>query len=177
METPMSRGLGPWMVIALGGLVAGTIDISYACLFWAIKAGVLPPRIFQSVAAGLLGRQAAIGGGAATAALGLALHFFIATTVAFVFYAAARYAPALWQRPWLWGSLYGVGVYGVMTYVVVPLSRAGGGGGRPDVLWVTLSIFVHAFGIGVPVALAARAALRGSAAHPPVMVSRSAAEA
>jgi len=52
--TPTSRGLAPWMIVALGGLVAGTIDITYACTFWGIKAGVLPPRIFQSVAAGLL---------------------------------------------------------------------------------------------------------------------------
>ena len=73
-----------------------------------------PSRIFQSVAAGLLGRDAAIAGGAPTAALGLALHFFIALTVAVVFFAAARFAPALWQRPWIFGSLYGIGVYGVM---------------------------------------------------------------
>ena len=59
-----------------------------------------------------------------------------------------------------------------MTYVVVPLSRAGGGGGKPDVLWITLSILIHAFGIGLPVALAARAALRGSAAATPTLVGR-----
>ena len=174
--TQMSRGLAPWMIVALGGLTAGTIDISYACAFWAIKAGVLPPRIFQSVAAGLLGREAAVAGGGATAALGLCLHYFIATTVAFVFYAAARYAPALWRRPWLWGALYGVGVYGVMTYIVVPLSRAGGGGGKPNVLWITLSIVIHAFGIGVPVALAARAALRGSTPAASTFVSGAPAE-
>lgn len=160
--TETSRGLAPWLIVLAGGLVAGTIDIAYACAFWAIKAGVRPPRIFQSVAAGLLGRDAAVAGGAATAALGLALHYFIATTVGFVFYAAASYAPGLWRRPWLWGALYGVVVYGVMTYVVVPLSRAGGGGGKPDLVWITLSILVHALGIGVPVALAARAALRGA---------------
>jgi hypothetical protein len=165
-----ARGLAPWTIVALGGLVAGAIDITYACAFWAIKAGVLPPRIFQSVAAGVLGRDAAVAGGAATAALGLALHFFIATTVAFVFYAASRYAPSLWRRPWLWGALYGVAVYGAMTYVVVPLSRAASGG-KPNVLWITLSILIHAFGIGVPVALAARAASRSRApAAPPVTV-------
>jgi hypothetical protein len=163
--TQTVRGLAPWMIVALGGVVAGAIDITYAWLFWFVKAGVAPRRIFQSVAAGLLGREAAVAGGWPTAALGLLLHFFIAVTVAFVFYAAARYAPALWRRPWIWGPLYGVAVYGVMTYVVVPLSRAGGGGGRPDALWITLSIAIHAFGIGLPVALAARAALRSSALH------------
>jgi hypothetical protein len=169
MSTGSSR-LSPLALVILGGLAAGVIDIAYACIYWAIAAGVPPSRIFQSVAAGALGRQAAVAGGAATAALGLALHFFIALTVAFVYYGAARHVPVLWRRAWVLGSLYGVAVYGVMHYIVVPLSRAGGGGGRPNVLWDTLSIVVHAFGIGLPVALAARAALRGRADAPPTML-------
>ncbi len=152
----------------LGGLAAGVIDIAYACIFWAVKAGVPPTRIFQSVAAGVLGREAAVAGGAGTAALGLALHFFIALTVAAVYFAGARYAAALWRRPWAFGALYGVAVFGVMHYVVVPLSAAGGGRIAPfDLLWDGLSIVVHAYGIGVPVALAARAALRGPEATSP----------
>ena len=155
---PVSPSIAP---IVLGGIAVGVIDIAYACIFWAIKAGVPPARIFQSVAAGLLGRQAAVAGGAATAALGLALHFGIALTVAGVYYAAARYSQPLWRRPWVFGALYGVAVFGVMHYVVVPLSAAGGGRIAPfDLLWDGLSIVVHAYGIGVPVALAARVALR-----------------
>jgi hypothetical protein len=164
--------------VVLGGVAAGVIDISYACIFWALKAGVRPSRIFQSVAAGLLGRQAAVAGGASTAALGLALHFCIALTVAVVFYAAARYAEALWRRPWTFGALYGVAVYGVMHYIVVPLSAAGGGRIAPfDLVWDGLSIVVHAFGIGVPVALAARAALRDRTAPTPMVMPGTTAEA
>jgi hypothetical protein len=161
-----SRSTSPWLYVLAGGLAAGLLDIAYACGFWLIRAGVPPRRVLQSIAAGVLGREAAVAGGLATAGLGLLLHFFIATVVGIVYYLAARSAPALWQRPWLYGSLYGVAVYGVMQYVVVPLSRAGGGGGAPNPLWVTLSIVVHAFGIGVPVALAARAALRGAGVPP-----------
>ena len=164
--------------VVLGGVAAGLIDIAYACIFWAIKAGVRPPRIFQSVAAGLLGRQAAVAGGAPTAALGLALHFVIALTVAVVYYHASRYADALWRRPWTFGALYGVAVYGVMHYIVVPLSAAGSGGPPPfDLVWDGLSIVVHAFGIGVPIALAARAALGGGSTPAPVVGPGTAAEA
>lgn len=178
MIASVQRTVPPSLAVAAGGLAAGVIDMTYACTFWAIKAGVRPTRIFQSVAAGLLGRQAAVAGGASTAALGLALHFFIALTVAVVYYTGARYAEALWRRPWMFGSLYGVGVFGVMHYVVVPLSAARGGGVAPfDLLWDGLSIVVHAFGIGVPVALAARAALRGRASAPPAIGSASAARA
>jgi hypothetical protein len=44
-----------------------------------------------------------------------------------------------------------------MNYVVVPLSAAGSG--SKDALWITLSIAVHMFLIGVPIALFTRRAL------------------
>ena len=131
MSTIRPRAVSPGSPSFWAAWRPASIDITYACTFWAIKAGVRPSRIFQSVAAGLLGREAAVAGGAPTAALGLALHFFIALTVAFVYYTAARYAEALWRRPWVFGSLYGVAVFGVMHYIVVPLSAAGGGGVAP----------------------------------------------
>lgn len=144
----------------VAGLVAGAIDIGYACAFWYIRAGTAPQRIFQSVAAGVLG-PSAFTGGASTAGLGLLLHFGIALVVAIVFALAALRVPRLARQPWRWGILYGIAVYAVMNYVVVPLSAAGGGGaGNP--LWVTLTVLVHAFGIGVPVALGARVALARS---------------
>jgi hypothetical protein len=178
MPNARQRAVPPPLAVALGGFAAGVIDMAFACTFWAIKAGVRPSRIFQSVAAGLLGRPAAVAGGAPTAALGLALHFFIALTVAVVYYTAARYAEALWRRPWTFGSLYGVAVFGVMHYIVVPMSAAGGGRVAPfDLLWDGLSLLVHALGIGVPVALGARAALRKPNAVPPVVRSPAAARA
>lgn len=139
--------------VLAGGLVAGTLDIFYACAFWALRAGVPPRRIFQSVAAGLLG-PASFAGGARTAALGLALHFFIATSMSVTYYVIASRYVALHRRPALYGASYGLLLYGIMNQVVVPLSAAAPG--STDRLWVTLSIAVHMFLIGVPIALAAR---------------------
>lgn len=140
-----------------GGLVAGALDIVYACAFWALKAGVPARRIFQSVAAGLLGR-ASFEGGAATAALGLALHFLIATSMSVAFYLVARRWPLLRRRPVPCGAVYGLILYGVMNYIVVPLSAAGPG--SKDPLWIALSIAVHVLLIGIPIALFARRAYR-----------------
>jgi hypothetical protein len=148
-----------WTVIA-GGLVAGALDIAYACVFWAVKAGVLPRRIFQSVAAGLLGKTS-FEGGARTAALGLALHFFIATSMSLVYYLAAGRWPLLWQRPVPYGLLYGLLLYGIMNFIVVPLSAAGGG--AKDPLWVAMSVLVHLLLIGLPIALFTRRAIAGRA--------------
>ena len=147
-----------WLVFA-GGLVAGTLDITYACVFWGVKAGVPVRRIFQSVAAGLLGK-ASFEGGAATAALGLGLHYFIACSMAVAYYLVARRVPSLRERPVPYGAAYGLLLYGIMNYIVVPLSAAGGG--AKDPLWVGLSVVVHMFLIGVPIALFVRAALGGT---------------
>ena len=148
-----------WGWVFAGGLIAGALDIAYAAIFWMVRAGVSPMRIFQSVAAGLLG-EASFRGGAATAALGLALHFFIATTMSAAYYLAARRRPVLVERPVRFGMLYGLFLYVVMNFVVTPLSAAGSG--SRDALWVGLTIAVHALLVGVPIALAARLALRGT---------------
>ena len=57
--------------IVYGGLTAGALDILYAFVFYGIRIGATPTRILQSVAGGLLGREAARAGGLKTAALGL----------------------------------------------------------------------------------------------------------
>ena len=145
------RGAPGWVLA--GGLLAGSLDIAYACAFWWVKSSVPPPRIFQSVAAGLLG-DASFRGGAATAALGLALHLAIATTMAVAYAIAAARWPLLVRRSWASGILYGLLLYAVMNYGVVPLSAAGPGSRDP--LWVGLSIAVHALLIGLPIALAVR---------------------
>ncbi|HEY8411114.1 MAG TPA: hypothetical protein VIK76_06920 [Pyrinomonadaceae bacterium] len=145
------------LLVLAGGLVAGTFDITYACVFWAIKAGARPTRIFQSVARGLLG-PASFQGGAKTAALGLFLHYFIAITMSIFYYFAARKLTVLHKYPLRCGAVYGLGLFLVMTYIVVPLSRAGGGA-SPGKLWVVLSILVHMFLIGVPIAFFTRRAI------------------
>ena len=149
-------GASPWRLVLAGGLLAGALDILYACVFWGVRRGVPARRIFQSVAAGVLGK-ATFDGGVPTAALGLALHFFIAISMAVAYYLVARRWPLLWRQPWLCGAVYGLFLYAFMNYVVVPLSRAGAG--SKDVLWVTLSVLVHMVLVGIPCAVFARRAV------------------
>ena len=141
--------------VVAGGAVAGTLDITYACVFWAVKRGVPPQRIMQSVAAGLLG-EASFTGGWGTAVLGLVLHYFIAISMAVAYYLVARRWPSLWQRPVAYGAAYGLLLYAIMNYVVVPLSAARPGSHDP--VWIGLSIAVHALLIGVPIAFFVRRA-------------------
>jgi hypothetical protein len=151
------RPLSPGQAILVGGLIAGVLDITYAFALWWLRAAVPPTRILQSVAAGLLGK-ASYEGGARTALLGLGLHFFNAFVIAAIFVAASRIRPVLARRATLFGPLYGIGVYLVMNYVVIPLSafpRRPGAGGPAPAVWIT-GVLVHMFLIGLPIALIAR---------------------
>lgn len=145
-----------WRLVLAGGAVAGTFDIVYACVFWAITRGVSPQRILQRVASGWLG-EASLTGGWATAVLGLVSHYFIAISMAVTYYLVARRWSALWERPLPYGAAYGLLLYGIMNYVVVPLSAAGPS--SKDPLWVGMSIVVHMVLIGVPCAMFARLAI------------------
>jgi hypothetical protein len=138
--------------ILTGGLIAGVLDITAAIVIYAFR-GVRPVRILQSVASGLLG-PAAFTGGATTAALGLALHFFIATTAAAVYFLASRGLPALVRRATLWGSLYGIAVYLFMTFVVLPLSAVRRQPFNPEM--AALMVVVHIICVGLPIAYAVR---------------------
>ena len=143
-----------WRAILFGGLIAGTFDISYAFIFYYLRRGITPVRILQSVASGALG-QDAFKGGARTAALGLVFHFMIATIAAAVYYLASRPLRFLVNQAIICGPLYGVCIYLVMNFVVLPLSAIGS---RPALPLPVLigGLLIHMLGIGLPIALVAR---------------------
>jgi hypothetical protein len=99
--------------ILLGGFVAGTIDIGAAALI----NGRSPVFILRVIAGGILGRASLDGRGArAPPAWGMSL------IIAAIFVFAAQYLEIL-RRQWLAaGIAYGVPVWLVMNFVVVPLS-------------------------------------------------------
>jgi hypothetical protein len=155
---PAPAGM-PWQrALGLGTLAVGVLDILDAIVFFGLR-GAPPIRILQSIAAGVLGR-AAFAGGWRTAALGLALHFFIAFVVVLVFMLAARRVRALSRAPVAFGLLYGLAVYVVMTFVVVPASAAGPGPGPSGAVLMN-GVLIHMLGVGLPASLAARAAAGG----------------
>jgi hypothetical protein len=138
--------------ILYGGIVVGTLDLLDALIFFGLR-GTAPIRIFQSIAAGVLGR-ASYQGGVRSAALGIALHYVIAFLIVTVFYLTSRLWPVLVEHAIVWGILYGIAAYCVMNYLVIPLSATARG---PFVLPVFINgILIHAFGVGLPSALFAR---------------------
>ena len=137
--------------IVTAGLVVGVLDISSAFLIWS-QRGVGARRGLQGIAAGLLGASS-FDGGLVTAGFGLALHFFVAFVVVSVFYLASRKIAFLMIHPVVSGVLYGIGVYIVMYWFVLPTVF-------PTFrhrLWnELLAVAIHISLIGLPCALIVR---------------------
>jgi hypothetical protein len=116
-QTPALFDRKTVLAILGGGLVAGTIDVGAACLI----TGKTPVTILQTIAGGLFAAKA-FAGGAPVAALGLVLQWIMSLIIAAIFVAARLRAPLLGRRWASSGLAYGVAVFVVMNFVVVPLS-------------------------------------------------------
>ena len=144
-DTPGPRA---FETIVWGGLLAGTLDAVDGVAAFGLK-GMNPIQVLQYIASGLLG-VASFQGGLKTAGLGVLLHYFIAFSVAAVYYAASLKLPALHMHPVKWGLAYGAAVYLFMNYFVLPLSAV------PKSLF-SVALFLngvigHAFFVGLAIA-------------------------
>ena len=148
-----NNGSGRRRAIVAGGLVAAVLDAADALVAYKLAYGMSPLVIYQFVASGLLGK-AAYAGGAASALLGLAVHFLVAFTAATVFVLVSERFPGLRRAAVGWGLAFGVGVFAVMSFVVIPLSRIGASVPPPPL--VVNGVLAHALLVGLPIALAAR---------------------
>lgn len=135
---------GTWRTIALATFVAGTLDIISAFVFSGAVVGVL-----QTVASGPFGK--AVAEGAAGAPLGLLTHFAIMAVMVTAYVLAARRVPAL-NRYWpLAGVVYGLALWLVMYWIVLPL-RWSSYQTPHDALAITKQLFSHCVLVGLPLA-------------------------
>ena len=137
--------------ILTAGLIVGVLDISSAFVIWW-QRDVGLRRGLQGIAAGLLGANS-FEGGLVTAGLGLALHFLVAFLVVSVFYLASRRTEFLTIHPVASGVLYGIGVYIVMYWFVLPTAFPTF---RHRMWNELLAVAIHISLIGLPCALIVR---------------------
>jgi hypothetical protein len=141
---------------ALVAFLLATVDLIFACTYWHQLYQVPWSRLVQNIASGLLGKRS-FAGGTPTVALGVLLQYFMMSIMVCVYYALSMRVPTLREKPWRCGLLYGVVLYVVMNFIVVPLSAAPKG---PVVTsWIIGSIVMHLI-IGVSIAHGARWAAR-----------------
>lgn len=140
--------------ILLGGLIAGTLDIGAAALI----NGRNPLVILLVIASGLLGK-ASFQGGLPAVFLGLVLQWLMSLVISAIFVLLSNRVPELKQHWSAAGLAYGVGIFVVMNYLVVPLSEIGH---LPQFTVVTFGGNLLAMlGFGLLIAFFARGALPG----------------
>ena len=103
------------------GVAAGSVDIGAACFI----NKVAPGPVLRFITSGLLGtplpREPWV------YCLGMVLQWSMSVMIAGIYVLAANRLPLLLRRPSQAGIAYGIMIYVVMTFVVVPLSRAKSG--------------------------------------------------
>ena len=160
--------LRPRSVTGDGSLSApGFVPTSGVFAVWPFDAvgfsatrGVPPMRLLQSVASGALGSPA-YQGGATTATLGLVLHFLLMLIIAAIFYFASLRMRFLWRQPLISGAIFGLCVYVVMNFIVLPLSAFAVRPFQINAVFFNL-LLAHVCFVGWPIAVAARLSARGS---------------
>lgn len=138
--------------IFLATLVCGIVDIIYA-ITMGVQSGGTASGVLQSVASGPFGNVTQFG--AAGAALGLVVHFAITASMAFVLAIAFR-SEILGNLPiWLIGVGYGLILYAVMHWIVLPLRwpEIFPKTGAKD---VSSALFAHILLVGLPMAFMLR---------------------
>jgi len=135
------------LAIAVGGGIAGTVDLLQACILfgWDIPL---------AIAGGLLG-PGAFNGGAGTYILGVALHFFIACSAAAVYYGASLKLGFLKEYPLVCGLFFGAAVEDFMRFVVLPLCALHARG-TYKLNDLVLGLVVHMVVVGLPISYSVR---------------------
>jgi len=133
--------------IAVGGLVAGSLDLLQACMLFGWDIPLV-------IAGGLLGKPA-FTGGAGTYCLGVGLHFIIALSAAAIYTATSRRLLFLGDHWLVCGLFFGMAAELVMRLVVLPLSALHSAGPyeRNDLIQ---GLAVHMVVVGLPIAFSVR---------------------
>ena len=146
------------------GLVAGTLDITAACIQAYLKTGTIPSQVLKYVASGAVDPKT-FSNDTMLAAVGLLVHFIIAISFTFFFFFLAKQIPALVKYPIPIGILYGVFVWGTMRFIILKyISRLNPKPiiGQEAIKNAIIAAAIIVVCVGIPVVLFARKYIRSS---------------
>lgn len=141
------------MAVLAGGTLAASLDLTYAILVQGSR-GRTAEWTLQLVGSGLLG-DSSFASGFRGALTGLVAHFAIMFVIAWLYVRASQRWPDIRRHPLVCGAVYGVAIFVVMNFIVLPLSAF------PLEVHYSPRIIVreaiaHILLVGVPIALVAR---------------------
>jgi hypothetical protein len=136
--------------ILLATFVAGTLDIFCAIVVYAlILDKTTSLKILQSIAAGMVGKEA-YEGGLVMAGYGLFLHFFITLLFAVFYFFLVRFIVFLKKQRTICGIIYGIFIWLVMNLIVLPAVFPGIMPGDAQAILTGMTIVIMA--VGIPIA-------------------------
>ena len=146
-NTPGNRSVA----ILTTGLLAGTLDISAACIQYYLKTEKDPANVLRYVASGVFGK-AAFTGGTAMAAWGLLFHYLIAFGLTIFFF--WLYPPITWigRNIVAAGIFYALFAWLITTQVIVRLSKVPSPPSI-EIKKIIVPILILIVCIGLPIAL------------------------
>lgn len=136
--------------LLLTGLIAGTLDILCAIF---ILGGGNAGGVFRFIAQGAFG-TAAYDGGPEMILWGAVFHYFIAYAFTLLYFLVYPFLGALKKRPVISGFLYGIAIWCIMNFVVLPLSR--NPPGTVSLQDAYMNILILMLAVGLPIAFMAR---------------------
>jgi uncharacterized membrane protein SirB2 len=139
--------------ILAGGFMAATFDFFAAMLIYGGTASGVAKAIARGWYGSAVKTMPPI-----VDVIGLASHWAILIVAAAIFVLTSLRFPVLRRMAWIIGPLFGVCIYVVMHFVVLPLSAAAGSPGPQGIKFVE-EFGGHMFVIGLPIALWARTIL------------------
>jgi uncharacterized membrane protein YagU involved in acid resistance len=140
VEAVAWSGIAGWLLIDL------YLVVTHGLIFHDANA----LQISQWDASNALG-PAAFNGGVPAALLGLVMHFCVSLIWAAIFVAVALRVPALLSHPLISGTIFGLVIFAVMIYGIVPLGHAVQVATTSPKLFN--SVLAHIVAFGIPVAL------------------------
>ncbi len=102
-------------------LLAGTLDITAASLYYPLIYKFRLILLYQNIASGVFGERA-FAGGIPMAAIGLTFHYLIALTWTILFFLIFPRIRMLSKNSFATGMIYGALVWFAMNLIVLPLS-------------------------------------------------------
>jgi uncharacterized membrane protein YagU involved in acid resistance len=152
-------GKSKFLLLLITSLLTGTLDAMAAIL---ISYKIPPATIFKFIASGWFG-AAAFKGGTDMILWGLIFHYLIAAVFTVILFTLYPVASKIFRNKYLTGIVYGLVIWAIMNYVVLPFSNIPNAHGHIDPLGLLKGIAALVICIGLPVALIADKQYRGSA--------------
>ncbi len=143
----------PFKTALQAGLLVGSLDISAAFIQFYIKTGKGPTAVLKYIASGVFGKDAFTGGNDMVA-WGFVFHYIIAISFTLFFFWLVRQWHFLLNSRILTGILYGIFMWTVTQFIVLPLSKIPALKIKPVNAIIAITILIVC--IGIPLSLLAQ---------------------